>query len=161
VALAAEGPCKLVEVKLNVDAAVIRTGHVEAGQTCEITGIGPVPATTARALLNDALVSVVVKDGGDITAVTKATRTIPARLRRAVEARYPTCGRRSCANDQFLQIDHVIPLEAHGRTEFDNLWRLCPHCHHLKTHRGWRVAGTPHDWDLVPPDNPKGGRAPP
>jgi hypothetical protein len=38
-----------------------------------------------------------------------------------------TCGVQSCANDQFLQIDHIVPLEDHGRTELDNLWRICTH----------------------------------
>ena len=40
---------------------------------------GPVPATVARALLDDALVSVLVKEGDDIKAISTATRTIPAR----------------------------------------------------------------------------------
>ena len=153
VALATEGPCKPVEIRVNVDSAVLARGHAEPGERCDITGVGPVPATTARGLLDDALVSVVVTDGDDITAVSSASRTITARVRRAVEARYPTCGVKSCANDRFLEIDHVVALEDHGRTEPDNLWRLCSHHHKLKTHCDWRVAGTTHNWDLVPPDN--------
>src|ERR687898_929898 len=125
VALATEGPCKPVEVRLNIDAPVIVRGHAQPGERCDITGIGPVPATTARALLDDALVSVLVTDGDDIKTISKAKRTIPAQLRRAAEARYPTCGVKGCANDRFLQIDHVTPVEDHGLTEDDNLWRLC------------------------------------
>jgi 5-methylcytosine-specific restriction endonuclease McrA len=90
--------------------------------------------TTARDLLNDARVTVMVRDGNDITTVSSPTRTIPTKLRRALEARYPTCGRKTCANDRFLQIDHVIPVEEGGETRIDNTWRLCPHDHHLKTH---------------------------
>lgn len=37
-----------------------------------------------------------------------------------------------------------------GLTTDDNLWRLCPHHHALKTHGGWKVVGTTHNWDLVP-----------
>jgi hypothetical protein len=154
VALATEGPCKPVEVRVNVDSAVLARGHAEPGERCDITGVGPVPATSARALLDDALVSVVVTDGDDITAVSSASRNITARVRRAVEARYPTCGVKSCANDRFLEIDHVVALEDHGRTEPDNLWRLCSHHHALKTYCDWRVTGTIHNWDLVPPDDP-------
>jgi uncharacterized protein DUF222 len=151
VALAAEGPCKPVEMHVNVDAAVIRNGHVRPGERCEITGVGPVPATTARALLDDALVSVLVKDGDDITAVSRATRTIPARLRRALEARYPVCGVKSCENDQFLEIDHVVPIAERGPTSIDNTWRICTFHHAQKTLHGWKAVGEPGKWDLVPP----------
>jgi hypothetical protein len=154
VAAVTEGPRKPTEVRVTVDAAALARGHTEDGERCEITGVGPVPVTTARALLDDARVSILIRDGDDITAVSKPTRTIPAKLRRAVEARYPTCGVKTCSNDQFLEIDHVVAVEDHGRTEDANLWRICRHHHKLKTHAGWRVTGTIHNWDLVPPDDP-------
>jgi hypothetical protein len=68
-----------------------------------------------------------------------------------LEARYPVCGVKGCADDQFLEIDHIVPLEDHGPTETGNLWRLCSHHHALKTYGGWRVAGENGDRDLVPP----------
>jgi hypothetical protein len=151
VALASEGPCKPVEVRVTVDSAALSRGHTQAGERCEIPGMGPVPVTTARSLLDDASVAVMTRDGDDITAVSRLTRTIPVKLRRALEARYPTCGVPGCANDQFLEIDHVVALEDHGRTELANLWRLCSHHHRLKTYAGWTVMGTNGDRDLVPP----------
>jgi Domain of unknown function (DUF222)/HNH endonuclease len=151
VALASEGPCKPVEARVSVDSAALSRGHTRAGERCEITRVGPVPVATARALLDDASVAVMLRDGDDVTAVSSPKRTIPVKLRRALEARYPTCGARGCANDQFLKIDHVVPLEDHGRTEIDNLWRLCSHHHRLKTYAGWMVVGTNGDRDLVPP----------
>lgn len=154
VALATEGPCKPVEVKLNVDSAPLANGHAKPGERCELAGIGPIPVTVARKLVEDSLVSLIVQDGDEVVAASRATRTIPAKLRRAVESRYPTCGAKSCANDRFLQIDHVHALADGGLTEDGNLWRLCPHHHALKTHRAWKVIGTTHDWDLVPPDHP-------
>jgi hypothetical protein len=155
VALATEGPCKPTELKVTVDSAALARGHTDPGERCEIDGTGPVPVSTARTLLNnDALVSVLVRDGDDITAVSKATRQIPTRVRRALEARYPVCGVKSCANDRFLQIDHVIGVEEHGPTAIDNLWRICTHHHAHKTHHDWRVVGTPGDWDLIPSDDP-------
>jgi uncharacterized protein DUF222 len=154
VALAAEGPCKPVEVRVTVDSAALARGHTEPGERCEIDRVGPVPLTTARALLDDASVAVLVRDGDDITAVTSPTRVIPAKLRRALEDRHPSCGVKGCANDQFLQIDHVVPLEAGGETNVRNTWRICAHHHSLKTHRGWTVVGEPGNWDLVPPDDP-------
>jgi 5-methylcytosine-specific restriction endonuclease McrA len=92
-----------------------------------------------------------VRDGDDITAVSSPKRTIPAKLRRALEARYPTCGVKSCANDQFLEVDHVVPVEEHGQTNIINTWRICSHHHDLKTYGDWRVVGEPGNWDLVPP----------
>src|SRR5262245_8836669 len=57
-------------------------------------------------------------------------------------------------HDQFLEIDHVVPIAAGGRTEIGNAWRVCPHHHALKTYFGWRVVGEPGNWDLRPPDDP-------
>jgi HNH endonuclease len=151
VALASEGPCKPVEMRVTVDCAALSRGHTQAGKRCEIAGMGPVPVTTAQALLDDASIAVMTRDGDDITAVSSPKRTIPVKLRRAVEARYPTCGMQSCANDQFLEIDHVVPLEDHGRTELANLWQLCSHHYRLKTCAGWKVVGTNGAPELVPP----------
>jgi Domain of unknown function (DUF222)/HNH endonuclease len=154
VALASQGPCKPVQISAVVDSAALARGHTEAGERCEISGVGPVPVTTARALLSDSVVSVLVRDGDDITVVSRPTRTIPAKLRRALEARDLACPVRGCANDQFLEIDHIVPLAEGGRTELANLWRPCSHHHDLKTYFGWRVVGENGDRDLVPPDDP-------
>jgi hypothetical protein len=160
VALASEGPCKPVDVRVTIDSAALARGHTEPGERCEIDRSGPIPVTTARALLDDASVAVLVRDGDDITAVTSPKRVIPMKLRRALEARYPVCGVKACANDQFLEIDHVVPLEDGGETNVHNTWRICPHHHFLKTHPGWRVVGEPGNWDLVPPDDPDPPRPP-
>jgi hypothetical protein len=160
VALASEGPCKPIEVRVVVDSAALARGHTEPGERCEIDRVGPVPVTTARALLDDCSVAVMMRDGDDITAVSSPKRTIPTKLRRALEARYPTCGVKACANDQFLQIDHIVPITEHGPTEITNLWRICTHHHALKTHRGWKVVGENGDRDLVPSDGPDPPRLP-
>jgi 5-methylcytosine-specific restriction endonuclease McrA len=57
----------------------------------------------------------------------------------------------SCANDQFLEIDHVVPVEHGGETNIHNTWRICTHHHALKTHGGWTVIGRNGERDLVPP----------
>jgi hypothetical protein len=43
------------------------------------------------------------------------------------------------------------PVSAGGETSKENCWRICPHHHFLKHHRGWRITGGPGHWDLVPP----------
>jgi 5-methylcytosine-specific restriction endonuclease McrA len=151
VALAAEGPCKPVEVRVTVESSALARGHTERGERCEISEVGPVPVTTVRALLDDASVTVMTREGDDITTVSRPSRTIPIKLRRALESRYPTCAVQSCASDQYLEVDHIVALEDHGRTEIDNLWRLCSHHHRLKTYGGWTVVGRNGDRDLVPP----------
>lgn len=112
------------------------------------------PVSTARALLNDASVTVMLREGDEITAVSSPKRTIPAKLRRSLEARYPRCGVKTCADDQFLQIDHVVPLENGGETNVHDTWRSCPHHHFLQTYARWRVVGEHGNWDLAPPDGP-------
>jgi Domain of unknown function (DUF222) len=154
VALANEGPSKPVEVRVTVGSGALARGHTEAGERCQIDKVGPVPVTTARALLDDARVSVLVREGDDITTVSSPKRMIPVKLRRALEARYPTCGVPSCANDHFLQIDHIVPVEHGGETNVHNTWRICTHHHALKTHGGWKVVGRNGTRDLVPPDDP-------
>ena len=52
---------------------------------------------------------------------------------------------------QFLEVDHVVPIEEHGETNILNTWRICSHHHDLKSYGGWRVVGDPGNWDLVPP----------
>jgi hypothetical protein len=138
-------------VRVTVDSAALARGHTENGERCEIDRVGPVPVSTARALLDDASVGVLVRDGDNITAVSSPKRTIPVKLRRVLEAKYPTCGATSCANDQFLEVDRVVPIAEGGRTELANAWRICSHHHQLKTYFGWKVVSEPGNWDLVPP----------
>jgi hypothetical protein len=154
------GPPKPPDVRLTADAAAIARGHVVNGERCEIDGLGPIPVTTARAMLADARITTMVRDGDEITHVTSMTRTVPAKLRRWLEATYPRCGRKGCNNTQGLQIDHIVDYAEVLRTgelpptTKHNTWRLCPACHALKTYRGWRVVGSHGAWDLVPPDPP-------
>ena len=87
-ALFAHGPAKPIEVRLDADHAAIQRGYVEPGERCEIAGIGPIPVTMARALLNDARITVLGREGSDITTISSPERTIPAKLRRWLEATY-------------------------------------------------------------------------
>jgi 5-methylcytosine-specific restriction endonuclease McrA len=149
-----EGSRPSPDVRMHLDGAVLERGYAEPGERCHLDGVGPIPVAVARAMLQDATVTVLHHDAtGDITDVSSPTRTIPARVRRWVEEAYPDCGRAGCDSRFRLEIDHIVPFAAGGATAKENLWRLCGHDHHLKTYRGWRAVrladGT---WDLVPPD---------
>jgi len=151
--LIVRGPSKPPEVKLTVDEAAATRGFVEPGERCEIDGHGPIPVAVARALLQDASVSLLTRDEtGEVTHATRARRTIPRALRRRLEHRYPVCGNRECRGDGPFEIDHIIPIERGGETSDENTWRLCRHCHRLKTYFGWKVERDEHDRRrLVPP----------
>jgi hypothetical protein len=142
---------KPLDARLRADRDTIDRGYVMPGEQCELDGIGPIPVTMARAMLDNARVTMVGHDSsGDITHISSPKRNIPARLRRWVEEAYPCCGVEGCTDDWRLEIDHIVGVEDDGRTEKQNLWRICRHHHQLKTYRGWRVVGRV----LVPPDTP-------
>lgn len=144
------GPKALVHVL--VDHNALTRGEVAAGETCEIAGVGPIPAATARALASDSILSALVTDGSDIRSVCNMGRTIPARLRTALLARDRKCCVPGCDARDHLQIDHIKPLSEGGRTTLENLDRICPHHHYLKTHRGYGLGGPPGARTWEPPD---------
>ena len=150
-------PSSVVHVR--VDHAALVRGYAEEGECCDIPGVGPVPVATARALANDAVLKVLVTDGTDVRAVAHAGRTIPARLRTALEARDPVCVVPGCDVRRGLEIDHRLPWAEGGLTELDNLVRLCGWHHYLKTHAGYRLTGGPGEWSWSVPTE-DGGPSP-
>jgi hypothetical protein len=144
------GPRAMVHVR--VDHTAFVRGHTEAGETCEIAGVGPVPVATARALASDAILQAVVTKGVEVTAVAHLGRTIPARLRTALEARDPECVVEGCGVRRPLEIDHVTPFAEGGPTHIDNLARVCRWHHHLKTYCGYRLEGGPGGWRWLGPE---------
>jgi uncharacterized protein DUF222/HNH endonuclease len=149
-----EVPEKPIELRLEGDYAALERGYLEPGERLDLDGI-PIPVTLARALLGDATLILMAREGHEITKISSPRRGIPIVLRRWVERAYPRCGVDGCGHTERLQIDHIIPVEDHGPTCKENLWRLCPHHHTLKTLYGWRVA-TDHNGihHLVAPDDP-------
>jgi len=145
-----------VLVCVNVDHKVLTSGVVENGDTCEIEGIGPIPAATAQMLLSDSILKVIVKDrsaGSDVRKICKASRTISSRMRTAIEKRDATCQVSGCDRRHGLEIDHVVPLANGGKSELKNLVRLCRPHHRAKTYRGYKITGTPGNWRWLTPDD--------
>jgi hypothetical protein len=122
-------------------------GRAGAGAVCEIPGVGPIPAATARALAEDAILAALITEATDVRAVSHVGRVMPARLRTAVVARDETCVVPGCDVRHGLQIDHVVPIAERGPTRLDNLARLCSWHHYLKTHHRWRLSGGPGSWE--------------
>jgi hypothetical protein len=148
-----DAPSKAPEVRVEGDLAAFARGYCEPGERMELVGIGPIPVTIARNLLQDARITILSREGSEITRITSPKRTIPTALRRWVERAYPRCGHLGCGSGERLQIDHIVAIEDGGPTEKPNLWRLCPHHHKLKTFYRWTVAGDPDQRHLVPPSD--------
>jgi hypothetical protein len=146
---ATERPRAVVHV--HVDQAAWERGRVEIGESCQVPGVGPVSVAVARRLARDGIVKAVLSDEADVRAVAHLGRTIPARVRTALEARDQACVVPGCDERDDLEIDHVVPYAEGGETRLDNLARLCGWHHALKSHRGWRLEGGPGHWKFTKP----------
>jgi hypothetical protein len=149
-----DGAVRAITVVVRIDHAALVRGHTEPGEVCEIVGSGPIPVAVASRLLDDAFLKAVVVDGTDVRTVSHLGRTIPARLRTAVEELHRECDLEGCHVSENLEIDHNQPVEDHGPTELANLGRLCLHHHHHKHRHRLRLAGQPGRMHFVPSPNP-------
>jgi len=138
---------------IRVDHTALARGHTEPGEVCEIPGVGPIPVAVARSYAQDAVWSILVHRGTDITTVAREDRYLSPALRAALEERDPECVVPGCHERDRLEIDHIVPLAAGGPTTVANLARLCHWHHHLKTFRGYRLTGTPGAWQWHAPDD--------
>jgi len=145
------GPHHMVHVVVDYEALV--RGHTVAGEQCEIPGFGPVPVSVARKMSEDAVLKVVLTRGVDVVGVAHGGRTIPAHLRSALEIRDPKCIVPRCDVRRNLEIDHRASWNRTGVTKLDELARLCPWHHHLKTFHGYTYRGGPGSWQWLPPED--------
>ena len=148
----ASGPSAHVHV--NVDVEPLLAAQATPGATCEIPGLGPIPVESARAYLGDALLTVVLKKGVDVTTIAHHGRTIPTAIRRALEARDDECVVATCTARDHLENHHLEPWADTGTTTLDGVVRICRWEHYLSTHCSYtlepRGDGT---YDLLPPDD--------
>jgi hypothetical protein len=148
-----------VETLILVDAEALRRGTTEGDEMCEIEGIGPISVAAATELLTEGALRYLVKEGIDIKTVTKSTRDIAQCIDAALIARDRVCCANPCGKRHGLERDHVVDFAGGGPTELDNLVRLCPEHHVLKTYGGWTIEGRPGDWKWVAPARPKSAGA--
>lgn len=122
------------ELVVIVDADSLRAGAVGPDGTCEIPGVGPVPVQTARELLGEAAVSIVMKQGVDIASVTLGGRRLSKAMRLAMLARHGWCCT-DCQTPYALQGDHDTPYALTRHTTLSELKPRCPADHLRKTRR--------------------------
>ncbi|MEX0665740.1 MAG: DUF222 domain-containing protein [Acidimicrobiia bacterium] len=161
-ALITRGPRKATGATLVMSAALAERGYASPGERCEIPGVGPIPVAIGTRMLAAAKVREVPAESSALPDYSSGRRYYPPWLVAWLDQQYPVCGVEGCDRDFLLETDHVVPLSEGGRTEVDNLWRICWYHHDLKTNRGWKATGSPQQWELVPPDRVgPGDRGPP
>jgi hypothetical protein len=124
-------------VHLVIDLPALQRGEVGDGERCEIAGVGPVPVSHAVALLGSkAFVTLVVKNGVDISTVAHLGRHVPAHVMTALIAAGRECCIEGCGVCGYVERDHLHEWAKGGLTSFANIEFECSRHHRLKT-EGW------------------------
>ena len=126
---------KLGDVGASVRPPVEAVVHVQAADLEGRTELGDgISAEVSRRLLCDAGVVPILEDErGKAIDVGRKTRTIPAALRRALDARDGGCRFPGCTNRLFTDAHHLEHWLDGGETSLDNTVLLCRR-HHRALH---------------------------
>ena len=118
-----------------VDWDVLSNGHQPGQESAYIAGLGNVPVSVARDLIDDdAFLVGVVRHGTEILKVKRWGRHIPVEVRDALMVKYRfRCSTPGCTNWVRLEMDHIIPYAKGGETSYTNLRPTCHLCHTDKT----------------------------
>lgn len=139
---------------VRVDLEALLRGGVEGDETCEIAGVGPIPVRTARDVLGDSILKLVITKGVDVVNVVHLGRGATAAQRVALLWSSPKCANVECSS-RFVQVDHRIPWARTKHTVLGELDPLCPHHHRLKTNDGWSLVTGKGRRTFVGPDDPR------
>jgi hypothetical protein len=144
-------PSRDAKIIVRVDATALQRGHAEAGEVCEIAGIGPVPVAVVYSLLPQALATAVITKGEAVATAAHAGRHVTATQLTALQWAGIGCEVDGCDMLEHLEIDHLIDYSITHHTTLAELGYKCRLHHDLKTYRGWDfIPGTK---QLVPPDH--------
>ena len=133
--------------------ALVR-GAIAGEETCEIVGVGPVPIRTARDLLGESILKLVITKGVDVANVVHLGRGPTAAQRIALLWTSPKCSNIECSRMR-VEIDHGEPWADKQETVLGNLRPFCGHDHDLKTNHGWSLVEGTGRRAFVPPDDPR------
>jgi hypothetical protein len=140
---------------IRADIEALQRGSVEGDEVCEIVGLGPIPVTTARKLLGDSVLKLVLTKGVDVANVTHLGRSPTVAQQVALWWRSPECTAEGCTRTRRLENDHRIDWVETQHTRLDELDPLCDHEHDLKTYCGWSLVAGTGKRPFVPPDDPR------
>jgi hypothetical protein len=141
---------------LRLDIEALWRGYVEGDELCEITGIGPIPVESAKAMLGDAVLKLVLTRGVDVLNVTSLTRGPTQAMQYARLWTSPWCTVEGCTKTR-LEHDHRWGAEYKDtrHTRFDELDGVCHHHHDLHTRFGWALLPGTGKRPMVGPDDPR------
>ncbi len=139
---------------IRIDHGALQRGRVEGDELCEITGLGPVPVRTARELLGDAVLHLILTNGTAVGTTVNLKRGPTVAQRMALLWSSPICAIDGCPVPR-VEIDHGRPWTECRETSLANLRPLCGHHHDLKTYDGWAVIDHDGQVLMVPPDDPR------
>jgi hypothetical protein len=135
--------------------AIVR-GRAEGTEVCDIAGVGPIPVSVVRDLVEhgDPFIAAVITKGVDVVSVAHLGRSPTAYQRTAPAWQQPACERLGCNHTMRLENDHRDDWARTRRTPTQGLDRLCQRDHELKTRRGWALVSGTGKRPMVPPGHP-------
>jgi hypothetical protein len=139
---------------LRIDWEALVRGACDAEEICEIARLGPVSVDTARGLLGESILKLVITKGVDVMNVTHLGRGVNTAQQIALLWQQPGCTREGCPNTHLIENDHRDDWARVRCTRLDNTDPLCRPDHHLKTHCGWALVEGTGKRPMVPPDHP-------
>ncbi len=126
---------------VHVDAATL-TNDTKPGR-CELDDGPVISPETARRLGCEATTVTVTEGNGLAPTVGRKRRTVPPKLRRALEARDGNCRWPGCTNRRYLDAHQKQHWAHGGHTSLDNLILLCSHHHRLVHEGGYTIEPDP------------------
>jgi Domain of unknown function (DUF222)/HNH endonuclease len=120
------------QVVVHVDIETLAADEPGRCELADGTAIGP---ETARRLACDGALVKMTHGKRGPPNVGRRTRTVPAAIRRALDARDAGCRFPGCTRTRFVDAHHIHHWAHGGPTSVDNLVLLCRH-HHRLLHEG-------------------------
>ncbi|MBV8951002.1 MAG: hypothetical protein JOZ99_09010 [Actinobacteria bacterium] len=139
---------------VRVDLDALTRGRVHDDEVCDIRGIGPIPVATARQLLGQSILKLVITKGTEVLNVTHLGRGPNTAQHIALLWSAPTCTVEGCCRTR-VENDHREPFAKTKHTRLDELDPLCQHHHDQKTNRRWELVHGVGKRAMVPPDDPR------
>ncbi len=151
-AASASGPRDTTIVRVDLEA--LRRGRVHDGEVCEVAGLGPIPVDSAREVLGESILKLVITKGVDVLNVTHLGRGPNAAQRVALLWCSQGCSVEGCARTR-VEIDHRIPYAESRHTRLGECDPLCTHHHRRKHTDGWALVDGVGKRAMVPPGDPR------
>ncbi|MDQ1521701.1 MAG: hypothetical protein QOI55_2774 [Actinomycetota bacterium] len=130
---------------LTVTADIATLRRVPGAPPADLEGVGPIHAQTARRAACDSVLTLAtVARNGEPLSIGRASRTVPAAIRTALNlrdhgCRFPGCDRAS----EWTDGHHIRHWADGGETSLDNLVSLCRRHHRVVHERGWEIGFGP------------------